>query len=62
MDAMERERLTKALQSAQLLFADLREAHAKTKDTALERTLLELMDKAEPIALTLHRLADAKTP
>jgi hypothetical protein len=57
MDAMEHERLTKAHQAAQLLAADLREAHAKTDNMAAEILLLDMIEQVERISQRLDRLA-----
>ena len=62
MDPMEKERLTKAHQAAQLLAADLREAHAKTDSVALEIVLLDMIEQVERISQRLNRLANAETP
>ena len=58
MDAMEKERLTKAHHSAQFLAADLRETHAKTGSVSLEILLLDMIEQAERISQRLHRLAN----
>ena len=62
MDRMERERLTKAHQAAQLLAADLRETHGKTDSVSLEIITLDMIEQVERISQRLHRLADAETP
>jgi hypothetical protein len=62
MDAMEKERLTKAHQAAQLLAADLREAHAKTDSMSLEILLLDMIEIVERISQRLNRLARAEQP
>lgn len=59
MDAMEKERLTKAHHSAQFLAADLRETHAKTDSVAAEILLLDMIEQVERISQRLHRLAEA---
>ncbi len=60
MDANERERLTKAHQSAQLLYADVREVHAKTDDMAVEILTDEMISQVVRIGQTLKRLAEQK--
>lgn len=60
MDAMEQERLTKAHQSAQLLYAKVRELHAKTDDMALEILADEMIAQVVKISHTLKRLAEQK--
>jgi hypothetical protein len=52
MDAMERERLTKAHHAAQLLLADAREVHAKTDSVALEELMIGVItqDQHQPTA------------
>ena len=62
MDPMERERLTKAHQSARLLAADMLEAHAKTDSESLEILLLDMIGEVERISQRLNRLATAETP
>ena len=62
MAPMENERLTKAHQAAQLLAADLREAHAKTDNVAAEIVLLDMIEQVERISQRLNRLANAETP
>jgi hypothetical protein len=59
MDAMERERLTKAHQAAQLLAADLCEAHAKADSISLEIELLDMIEYVGQISKRLHRLKGA---
>ena len=62
MDAMEKERLTKAHHAAQLLAADLREVHAKTDSVSLEIITLDMIEQVERISQRLHRLAEAREP
>ena len=62
-DASRRGRkITKAHQTAQLLAADLREAHAKTDNVAAEIVLLDMIEQVERISQRLNRLAAAETP
>ncbi len=60
MDAMEKERLTKAHHAAQFLAADLREAHAKTNNMAAEIVLLDMIGQVERISQRLDRLASER--
>ena len=62
MDAMDKERLTKAHQAAQLLAGDLREAHAKTDNVAAEIVLFDMIAEVERISQRLGRLAKAEEP
>jgi hypothetical protein len=59
MDAMEKERLTKAHQAAQLLTADLREVMTKTDCMALEIVALDMLEQVVKIDQRLRRLAEA---
>ena len=58
MDAAERERLTKAHQSAQLLLADVREVHAKTDSVALEELMMGTIEQVAKISRLLERLSE----
>jgi hypothetical protein len=60
MDKIERERLEKACQSAQLLSSDLRELHAKTDDMALEILASEMLGQVARMSQVLTRLAEQK--
>ena len=62
MDAMEKERLTKAHHAAQLLIADLRDAHAKTDNMPLEIVLFDMIVQVAAITQRLERLAGASEP
>ena len=58
MDAMERKRLTKAHQAAQLLLADLREVHAKTDNVALDELMVNVITQVTNISRLLKRLSE----
>ncbi len=58
MDAMERERLTKAHQTAQLLLADVREVHAKANDVAMDELMIGVVAQVANISRLLSRLAE----
>ena len=60
MDAMEKERLTKAQHAADFLVSDLREAHAKTDNVAAEILLLDMIEVVARLSQRLHRLAEAE--
>ena len=60
MDAMERERLTKAHHAAQLLLADAREVHAKTDSVALEELMIEVITQVTNISRLLRRLSEQR--
>jgi len=62
MDAMEKERLTKAHHAAQLLTADLREVMTKTDSVSLEILAIDMIEVVTRISQRLHRLVDAETP
>ena len=62
MDAMEKERLTKAHQAAQFLAADLREVMTKTDSVSLEILAIDMIEVVMRISQRLHRLADAEEP
>ena len=62
MDAMEKERLTKAHQAGQLLVADLREVMVKTDSVSLEILAIDMLEVVTRISQRLYRLADAETP
>jgi hypothetical protein len=53
----ERERLTKAHQSAQQLLSDLREVQAKTDDLAIEELMLIGLEDVAKISRWLGRLS-----
>jgi hypothetical protein len=62
MDAMGKECLTKAHQAAQLLAADLLEAHGETDSVPLEIILFDMFEQVERISQRLGRLAKAEEP
>ncbi len=62
MDAMEKERLTKAHQAAQLLAADLREVSIKTDNMALDILALDMIEQVAQMSQRLNRLANAEEP
>ena len=62
MDAMEKERLTKAHHAAEFLAGDLREVMTKTDSTSLEILAMDMIEQVIKMSQRLHRLADAKTP
>jgi hypothetical protein len=59
MAAMEKGRLVKAQQAAQLLTADLREVMTKTDCMALEIVALDMLEQVVKIDQRLRRLAEA---
>jgi hypothetical protein len=58
MDATERERLSKAHQSAQLLLADIQEIHAKTNRVAVEELMFSVITQVANIRRLLKRLSE----
>ena len=62
MEAMERERLVKAHQAAQLLAANLREVMTKTDRVSLEILAIDMIEQVQQVSQRLHRLAEAETP
>jgi len=62
MDAMEKERLTKAHHAAQFLAADLREVMTKTDSVSLEILAIDMIEVVMRISQRLNRLATAETP
>ena len=62
MDAMEKERLTKAHHSAQFLAADLREVMVKTDSVSLEILAIDMIEVVTRISKRLNRLAGANEP
>ena len=58
MDANERERLVKAHQTSQLLYADVRVIHAKTDNMAVEILTDEMIGQVVRIRQVLKRLAE----
>jgi hypothetical protein len=58
MDAMERERLTKAYQTAQLLLADVREVHAKAISVAMDELMIGVVAQVANICRLLKRLSE----
>ena len=62
MEAMERERLTKAHQAAQLLAANLREVSIKTDNVALDILAIDMIEQVAKMSQRLHRLAEAEEP
>ena len=57
MDTNERERLTKAHQSAQLALSDLREIHVKTDSVAIEELMQVAIVEVTNLSRLLGRLA-----
>jgi hypothetical protein len=60
MKPSERERLTKAHQSARQLLADVRDLHAQTENVALEELALKLIEQVAEISRLLGRLSKAR--
>lgn len=60
MDKNERERLTKAHQSAQLLLVDVREIHAKTNSLAVEELMMGTIEQVAKISRLLGRLSEQR--
>jgi hypothetical protein len=60
LDQYERERLTKAHQTAQLLLTDVREVHAKTDCLAIEELMIGTIEQVAKISRLLGRLAEQK--
>ena len=57
MDENEKERLTKAHQTAQLLLSDLREIHGKTDSVAIEELMQTAIVEVTNLSRLLGRLA-----
>ena len=57
MDPDEKERLTKAHQTAQLLLSDLREIHGKTDSVAIEELMQTAIVEVTNLSRLLGRLA-----
>lgn len=60
MNKNERERLTKAHHSAQLLLADVRDIQAKTDSVAVEELMLATIEQVANIRRLLGRLSEQK--
>ena len=58
MNAMDRERLTKAHQTAQLLLADVREIHAKADSVAMDELMIGVVAQVANISRLLKRLSE----
>jgi len=57
MDAKERERLTKAQQTSQLLMSDLKEIHYTTDSVAVEELMQVAIVEVSNLSRLLERLA-----
>lgn len=60
MDQNERERLTKAHQSAQQLLEEIRDLHAKTDNVALEELMLTSIEQVSRTNRLLKRLLEQR--
>jgi hypothetical protein len=60
MDETERQRLTKAHQSAQQLLADVREVHGKTDSMAVEELMTHTLQQVVEISRLLRRLSEQR--